>query len=165
MQCLVTDHDYHFDVRDIAQNMMIISHFRNSASDYQARCKDGAFLDERGNLPLLQFCVVRQMYALRNSPTTDKSDLDAPIVYPAKSPSGRYNASAMARYESFNWYEEPLYYDIIFDTDTDREADFLQAVYKQYITTRGSRVLEPACGTGRLVAEMARRGFAVLSGL
>ena len=30
----------------------------------------------------------------------------------------------MPRYEVFDWYENPLYYDVIFDVDTETEASF-----------------------------------------
>ncbi|MEX0884932.1 MAG: class I SAM-dependent methyltransferase [Phycisphaeraceae bacterium] len=67
----------------------------------------------------------------------------------------------MPQYEPFDWYEQPLYYDIVFDAGTDDEADFLDAVRDRYVTSRGRRVLEPACGSGRLVAAMAQRGYRV----
>jgi SAM-dependent methyltransferase len=61
-----------------------------------------------------------------------------------------------------DWYDTPLYYDIIFDADTPREADFLEAVHELHgLGGRSRRVLEPACGSGRLVLEMARRGWKV----
>jgi len=56
-----------------------------------------------------------------------------------------------------DWYDTPLYYDIIFDADTLREADFLEVVYQEHGPGgRSRRLLEPACGSGRLVLEMAR---------
>ncbi len=67
----------------------------------------------------------------------------------------------MPRYEPFDWYRSPLYYDIIFDSETAQEADFLEAVHERYGLSRGRRCLEPACGSGRLIAEMARRGYEV----
>ncbi len=67
----------------------------------------------------------------------------------------------MPRYEPFDWYRSPLYYDIIFDSESSQEADFLEAVHERYGLSRGRRCLEPACGTGRLIAEMARRGYEV----
>lgn len=64
--------------------------------------------------------------------------------------------------EQRDWYDTPLYYDIIFDADTAREADFLEAVHQRFGRAGRSRqVLEPACGSGRLVSEMARRGWKV----
>jgi SAM-dependent methyltransferase len=73
-----------------------------------------------------------------------------------------------ASYTTFDWYETPRYYDIVFDVDTRREADFLEAAYARHATRppgarakRPRRALEPACGSGRLVAELARRGWSV----
>ncbi len=62
-----------------------------------------------------------------------------------------------------DWYETPLYYDIIFDTDTQIEADFLEEAYRRYGADgkKSRRLLEPACGSGRLVLELARRGWKV----
>lgn len=64
--------------------------------------------------------------------------------------------------EQRDWYDTPLYYDIIFDADTPREGSFLEAVYDLHGPGGKSRqLLEPACGSGRLVLEMARRGWKV----
>lgn len=68
---------------------------------------------------------------------------------------------AAARSAQDDWYETPRLYDAVFDVDTRREADFLIACAARYGRARGTRVLEPACGSGRLVAELARRGYAV----
>jgi SAM-dependent methyltransferase len=64
-----------------------------------------------------------------------------------------------SREEAADWYDLPLYYDIIFDGGTETEADFLVAMHERHGQSRGKNILEPACGTGRLLAEMARRGF------
>ncbi|TDJ71041.1 MAG: class I SAM-dependent methyltransferase [Planctomycetota bacterium] len=69
--------------------------------------------------------------------------------------------TAATRFETLDWYETPKYYDIVFDVDTSKEADFLAAIYERYAGTRGKRVLEPACGSGRLLVELARRGWSV----
>lgn len=67
--------------------------------------------------------------------------------------------------DSRDWYDTPLYYDIIYDADTRQEADFLEGVYQRHAMGEGCgdapRVLEPACGSGRLVSEMERRGWEV----
>ena len=62
-----------------------------------------------------------------------------------------------------DWYRTPLYYDIIFDQDTALEADFLEGAYRRHASSgRGKlEVLEPACGSGRLMAELASRGHRV----
>ncbi len=65
------------------------------------------------------------------------------------------------RYETSNWYQTPLYYDIIFEEDTRREGAFIEAMQERYSDGGGRRILEPACGSGRLLAEMARRGYQV----
>jgi len=67
----------------------------------------------------------------------------------------------MTQTTSVDWYDAPRYYDIVFDAGTAREARFLEAAHARFATSRTKRVLEPACGSGRLVAEMARRGWSV----
>jgi len=64
----------------------------------------------------------------------------------------------MASREQIDWYDTPLHYDIVFDTDTRHEADFLEAVRRRHSKTRGRSVLELACGSGRLVREFSARG-------
>lgn len=60
---------------------------------------------------------------------------------------------------SRDWYDTPLYYDIIFDEDTEKEADFLEAMVRRHGLPKSRSVLELACGSGRHVAEFARRGW------
>lgn len=65
---------------------------------------------------------------------------------------------------SSDWYAHPLYYDIVFGGDTGMEVDFLEEVYRHYGRTGckdEATILEPACGTGRLAFELARRGHQV----
>ncbi len=68
---------------------------------------------------------------------------------------------ASPKLEQIDWYDTPLYYDIIFDEDTQLEADFLEDALERYALSRGKRIFEPACGSARLVAEMADRGYRV----
>ncbi|NUP95658.1 MAG: class I SAM-dependent methyltransferase [Planctomycetaceae bacterium] len=73
----------------------------------------------------------------------------------------------MASFTAEDWYRTPLYYDIVFAGDEAREAGFLEALVERHAQGAGTglrrklRVLEPACGSGRLVAELARRGHSV----
>lgn len=70
----------------------------------------------------------------------------------------------MPTYIDLDWYETPRYYDAIFDVDTAEEVDFLEAVHVKHgtgRTTPAPRVLEPACGSGRLLVQMAQRGWRV----
>ncbi len=71
--------------------------------------------------------------------------------------------SASARYQTVDWYDLPRYYDIVNEQGTKEEASFLEALHELHGTKRKSprRVLEPACGTGRLMREFARRGWDV----
>lgn len=64
-------------------------------------------------------------------------------------------------FQELDWYESPLYYDIVFEEDTRLEATFLQAMLELWGDPKTDRVLEPACGSGRLVLELARRDYRV----
>lgn len=81
-----------------------------------------------------------------------------------KTANKKLPARKSARYEEFDWYETPRYYDAIFDVDSDIEGAFLEAAFEKHATPSPKgrrRVLEPACGSGRLMVEMAKRGWAV----
>jgi SAM-dependent methyltransferase len=58
-----------------------------------------------------------------------------------------------------DWYDHPRYYDISFRDETRPEADFIEAACRKYCPFRARRLLEPACGTGRLITELATRGY------
>src|SRR6266513_2930651 len=58
-----------------------------------------------------------------------------------------------------NWFDYPQYYDIAFQAHTKREADFIEAVCRKYCRFAARRFLEPACGSGRLITELAARGY------
>lgn len=60
-----------------------------------------------------------------------------------------------------NWFDYPQYYDIAFQATTQREADFIEAACHKYCPFAARRFLEPACGSGRLVAELTARGYQV----
>ena len=62
-------------------------------------------------------------------------------------------------------YDFPVYYDLVFGSDWAAEYHFLEAVLSQHVAWNGkqpvenqTRVLEPACGTGRLLYRMAKAG-------
>src|ERR1700751_5042260 len=58
-----------------------------------------------------------------------------------------------------NSYDYPQYYDIAFQGYTQQEADFIEAACRKYCPFRARRLLEPACGTGRLITELATKGY------
>lgn len=66
----------------------------------------------------------------------------------------------IVRHEA-SWYDYPQFYDIAFRGETRLEADFLEAACCKYCPFPARRLLEPACGSGRLVAELAARGYRV----
>jgi SAM-dependent methyltransferase len=68
---------------------------------------------------------------------------------------------ATSRTIQANWFDYPQYYDIAFQGPTQREADFIEAACRKYCPFAARRFLEPGCGSGRLVAELAARGYQV----
>src|SRR5213083_689360 len=66
---------------------------------------------------------------------------------------------ARSRILQASWYDYPRYYDIAFQAYTQYEAAFIEAACRKYCPFRARRLLEPACGTGRLITELATRGY------
>lgn len=59
-----------------------------------------------------------------------------------------------------DWYRDaPRYYDLIFDQGTAQETEFIEACISRHAIARGKRLLEPACGTGRLMQSLRSRGW------
>ncbi len=68
--------------------------------------------------------------------------------------------SDAATSSSPDWYDYPQYYDLAFVDDTPIEADFVEAACRRFARGRVRRLLEPGCGGGRLLIELAKRGYA-----
>jgi SAM-dependent methyltransferase len=60
-----------------------------------------------------------------------------------------------------SWYDHPEWFEIGFQDVTKQEADFFEKAFKRWCKFPVRRLLEPACGSGRIVVEMARRGYDV----
>src|SRR5690349_17846603 len=60
---------------------------------------------------------------------------------------------------SSDWYDYPQYFDLAFREETLPEADFIEAACRKYCGFPFKRLLEPACGSGRLIVELASRGY------
>lgn len=60
-----------------------------------------------------------------------------------------------------DWYDYPQYFDMVFRDETAMEVAFFEEAFKRFATGKVKRVLEPGCGSGRLVTEMAARGYRV----
>lgn len=58
-----------------------------------------------------------------------------------------------------NWYDLPTYYDVSFSYEMKEELIFLKEVFNHYCKGSKLRLLEPACGTGRLLFPLASNGF------
>ncbi|EAQ82061.1 class I SAM-dependent methyltransferase [Blastopirellula marina] len=58
-------------------------------------------------------------------------------------------------------YDLPEYYDIIFADEWEAEFDFLRFCFDRYVDGPTQRLLEPACGTGRLLVELHGVGYTV----
>src|ERR1044071_831703 len=61
-----------------------------------------------------------------------------------------------------NCYDYPQYYDVAPPAYTRREADFIEAACDKYCLVDVHRLLEPACGGGRLITELTARGYEVI---
>lgn len=59
------------------------------------------------------------------------------------------------------WYDYPEYYDLGFQEDTPKEIEFLQKAFERFGKGPIRRIIEPACGTGRLVFRLAQLGYDV----
>ena len=60
-----------------------------------------------------------------------------------------------------NCYDYPQCYDVALPAYTKREADFIEAACRKYCLFEARRFLEPGCGGGRLITELAARGYEV----
>jgi SAM-dependent methyltransferase len=58
-------------------------------------------------------------------------------------------------------YDHPKYYDLVFGADCAAEVKFILGCGKRFMRTELKRCFEPACGTGRLLYALARRGYEV----
>ena len=64
--------------------------------------------------------------------------------------------------EDHEFYQIPLYYDIIFGGDVSEEIAFYERVFNEYARVKVQRVLEPACGTGLYMECLGKAGYTVI---
>ena len=60
-----------------------------------------------------------------------------------------------------NWYDYPQYFDMVFRDETADEIAFFQEAFEKFGSGKIKRLFEPGCGSGRLLAAMAARGYEV----
>lgn len=58
-------------------------------------------------------------------------------------------------------YDHPKYYDLVFGADCAAETRFILGCGERFLSRVAKRFFEPACGTGRLLYSLARRGHDV----
>lgn len=58
-----------------------------------------------------------------------------------------------------NWYDYPQYFDLVFRDENALEVAFFEAAFAKYLPHRPQRILELGCGGGRMVVELAARGY------
>ncbi|MBI4364270.1 MAG: class I SAM-dependent methyltransferase [Candidatus Latescibacteria bacterium] len=58
-------------------------------------------------------------------------------------------------------YSSPEIYDVAFGWDLRMELDFVERCLSEHTPGVVRRILEPACGTGRVIAALASRGYEV----
>jgi SAM-dependent methyltransferase len=58
-------------------------------------------------------------------------------------------------------YDHPKYYDLVFGADCAAELKYIRACGDEYVSGKVHRMFEPACGTGRLLVPLAKKGFDV----
>lgn len=56
-------------------------------------------------------------------------------------------------------YDLPKYYDLSYSYNMRDELAFLKRIFLRYATVNNHRLLEPACGTGRLLVPLIKAGF------
>jgi SAM-dependent methyltransferase len=58
-------------------------------------------------------------------------------------------------------YDHPKYYDLVFGSDCAAEVKFILGCAEKFTRREPKRLFEPACGTGRLLYALAKRGYEV----
>jgi SAM-dependent methyltransferase len=75
---------------------------------------------------------------------------------PASAPTPRHPKPAPLLYDS------PEIYDVAFGWDLDLELAFVESCLRRHVVDPVERILEPACGTGRILVPLSTRGYDVL---
>ena len=58
-------------------------------------------------------------------------------------------------------YNLPAIYDVAFSWDISRETQFFIGLFARYVPFEVTRILEPACGSGRFLTEFPRHGYQI----
>ena len=63
--------------------------------------------------------------------------------------------------DRFELYNHPEIYDIAFSWNLSEEIRFFKRVFETHVPFSVKHILEPACGTGRMLRALAGAGFRV----
>ncbi len=104
--------------------------------------------------------------ATKSATTADSKQIATKTKAASKSkPSptaSKTTASKKIRNETVkSWYDYPQLYELGFLKETPKESKFCEAVFQKYVPFPVHTVLELGCGSGRLVCDMATRGFSM----
>lgn len=70
-------------------------------------------------------------------------------------------ASTKKSPKKHDWYDFPQYFDLGFQDETEKEVKFLLQAFERFGSGKMERILEPGCGSGRLVVRLAEMGYDV----
>ena len=73
----------------------------------------------------------------------------------------KYNAPVSLEVVEESIYDHPKYYDLVFGADCAAEIQFILGCGDLFMDRAPKRFFEPACGTGRLIHALAKRGYEV----
>lgn len=79
----------------------------------------------------------------------------------APSKAAKKPATKKKKAEQADWYDYPQYFDLGFRDETAKEVAFLPLAFKKFGTGEMKRILEPGCGSGRLIVSLAKKGYDV----
>ncbi|MFN7840626.1 MAG: methyltransferase domain-containing protein [Pirellula sp.] len=94
-------------------------------------------------------------------------ELESKAVEPKKSTTAKKKPAASTSSKAIksetvrSWYDYPELYEMGFLKETPQEADFLTDAFEKYVPFPVKSVLEAGCGSGRLICEMAGRGYSM----
>ncbi len=79
----------------------------------------------------------------------------------AAKPAKKAAKPAKRKAEKADWYDYPQYFDLGFADETAKEVAFLPLAFERFGTGKMQRILEPGCGSGRLIVSLAEKGYDV----
>ena len=79
----------------------------------------------------------------------------------AEAPAKVTKKPASKKKKEADWYDYPQYFDLGFADETAKGVAFLPLAFERFGTGTMKRILEPGCGSGRLIVSLAEKGYDV----